>query len=180
MQADGSLVRPAESHDAAACLAIYRPYVENTAVSWELEVPTVSEMAARIASAREHHEWLVLEREGRVIGFAYGHAFNRLPAYRWSTETGIYVDADHQRAGGGRELYTRLLSRLAERGYRRAFAGITQPNEASTGFHRSLGFTDAGLYRRVEWKHDSWHDVAWMQLDLLGAEDRGEPPRSID
>lgn len=179
MAATGSLVRPAESRDAAACLAIYRPYVENTAVSWELEVPTAQEMGARIASAREQHEWLVLERDGRVVGFAYGHTLTRFPAFRWSTETGIYVDAGHQRSGAGRELYTRLLGRLAERGYRRAFAGITQPNEASTAFHRSLGFTEAGVYRRVQWKHDSWHDVAWLQLDLLGAGDRGEPPGPI-
>ena len=81
--------------------------------------------------------------------------------------------------GGGRELYTRLLRRLTERGYRQAFAGITQPNEASNSFHRSFGFQDAGLYRRVEWKHDGWHDVAWMQLDLLGAVDQDRPPGPI-
>ena len=86
-----------------------------------------------------------------------------------------YVDIAHHRTGGGRELYTQLLRRLTERGYRRAFAGITQPNEASNGFHRSFGFRHAGLYRRVGWKHDSWHDVAWMQLDLLGAAEQDGP-----
>jgi L-amino acid N-acyltransferase YncA len=175
MQAIG-VVRPASPQDAAACVAIYRPYVLDTAISWEIDVPTVQEMAARIAAA---HEWLVLERDDRIIGFAYGHALNRLASYQWSVETGIYVHVDHQRAGGGRGLYTQLLRRLAERGYRRALAGITQPNEASNGFHRSFGFTDAGLYRRVEWKHGSWHDVAWMQLDLLGPADQEAPPGPI-
>ncbi|MGO9924973.1 MAG: N-acetyltransferase family protein [Mycobacterium sp.] len=179
MPASSTLVRPASPHDAAGCIAIYRPYVLDTAISWEIEVPTVAEMAARIAAARDTHEWLVLERDDQIIGFAYGHAFNRLAAYQWSAETGIYVDVDHHRSGGGSKLYMRLLRRLTERGYRRAFAGITQPNEASNGFHRSFGFQDAGLYRRVEWKHDSWHDVAWMQLDLLGTADRGEPPSPI-
>ena len=92
----------------------------------------------------------------------------RLATVRWSTETGIYVDAGHHRVGGGRELYTHLLRRLTERGYRQAFAGITQSNEASTSFHRSFGFQDVGRYRRAAWKHGSWHDVAWMQLDLSG------------
>ena len=92
---------------------------------------------------------------------------------------GIYIDVDHHRAGGGRKLYTQLLRRITERGYLRAFAGITQPNEASNGFHRSFGFQDAGVYRRVEWKHDSWHDVAWMQLDLLGSADQDGPPGPI-
>lgn len=179
MHASGDLVRPASATDAAACLAVYRFYVERTAISWEIDVPTENEMATRIAAAQAAHEWLVLERDRRVIGFAYGHAFNRLATYQWSTEIGIYVDTGHRRSGGGRKLYTELLRRLTERGYRQAFAGITQPNEASTAFHRSFGFTDAGLYRRVEWKHGSWHDVAWMQLELLSRAGPDEPPGPI-
>jgi L-amino acid N-acyltransferase YncA len=173
------LVRPASAQDAAACVAIYRPYVRDTTISWEIEVPTVDEMAARIDSAREAHEWLVLEREGQILGFAYAHALRRLSSYQWSTETGIYVSGDHHRAGGGRMLYTQLLRRITERGYRRAFAGITQPNDASNRFHRSFGFQDAGLHRRVEWKHNSWHDVAWMQLDLVDTTDQDEAPGPI-
>jgi L-amino acid N-acyltransferase YncA len=179
MQAISSSVRQASPQDAAGCVAIYRPYVEATAISWEIEVPTVGEMAARITAARKTHEWLILERDDQIIGFAYGHAFNRFPAYQWSAETGVYINVDHHRAGGGRKLYTQLLHRLTERGYWRAFAGITQPSQASNGFHRSFGFQDAGLYRHVEWKHDSWHDVAWMQLDLLGTGDQEGPPSPI-
>jgi L-amino acid N-acyltransferase YncA len=173
-------VRQAGPQDAVGCLTIYRPYVENTAVSWELDVPTVDEMAQRITAACEMHAWLVLESADRTVGFAYGHALNRLPSYRWSVETGLYVADDHHRCGGGRKLYTQLLNRLGERGYRRAFAGITQPNEASNGFHRSMGFGDVGLYRRVEWKHDRWHDVAWMQFDLPGSADSTDPPGLIN
>ncbi|PRI15969.1 GNAT family N-acetyltransferase [Mycobacterium shigaense] len=175
--ADG--VRPASAHDAAACMAIYRPYVEQTAISWELDVPSVDEMAARITAARRTHEWLMLEDDGHAIGFAYGHTLHRLPTYQWSAETGIYVDPDHHREGGGRRLYTHLLHRLTERGYRRVFAGITQPNEASNGFHRSFGFECVGLYRRVEWKLDRWHDVAWMQLDLSDMDDEDKAPGVI-
>ena len=179
MAASSSGVRPASAQDAGACLAIYRPYVQDTAISWEIDVPTADEMAARIGGLRATHDWLVLERDDQIIGFAYGQPLKRLAAFQWSAETGIYVDVHHHRAGGGRELYTQLLRRLTERGYRQAFAGITQPNEASNGFHRSFGFQDAGLYRRVAWKHDSWHDVAWMQLDLLGTADQDGPPGPI-
>jgi len=178
MQASSG-VRPASPQDAAACVAIYRPYVLDTAISWEIEVPGVDEMAARITAARDTHEWLILERDDQIIGFAYGHTLNRFPAYRWSAETGIYMHVDHHRTGGGHKLYAQLLGRLTERGYRRAFAGITQPNEASNCFHRAFGFQKAALYRRVEWKHNSWHDVAWMQLDLLGSADQEAPPGPI-
>ncbi len=148
MEASSSGVRPASAQDAAACLAIYRPYVQNTPISWEIDVPTTDEMAARIEGLCATHAWLVLERDDQIIGFAYGQPLKRLATFRWSTETGIYVDAGHHRAGGGRELYTRLLRRLTERGYRQAFAGITQPNEASTAFtdpsgSRMSAYTDA-------------------------------------
>jgi L-amino acid N-acyltransferase YncA len=179
MQAMNGRVRQATPQDAAACVAIYRPYVENTAISWEIDVPTVDEMASRIAGLRAAHEWLVLERQDQIVGFAYGQPLKRLPTFQWTVETGIYLHVDHHRTGGGRELYTRLLRRLTERGYRQAFAGITQPNEASNGFHRSFGFEDVGLYRRVEWKLASWHDVAWMQLDLRDPGERNGQPRPI-
>ena len=165
--------------DARACIAIYRPYVEDTAITFETEVPTPAEMAARIAAARKTHEWLVLEHDGDVIGYAFAHAFNPRAAYQWSTETSIYIAANHHRAGGGRKLYAQLLQRLVDRGYRRAFAGISQPSPASNSFHRSFGFEQVGLYRGVGWKHGSWHDVAWMQLDLLGAAEDKRPPTPI-
>jgi L-amino acid N-acyltransferase YncA len=133
-------------------------------------------MAARIDGLRATHEWLVLERDDQIIGFAYGQPMKRLATFQWSAETGIYVDSAHHRAGAGRELYTQLLRRLAERGYRQVFAGIAQPNEPSNGFHRSSVFRDAGLFRRVAWKHNSWHDVAWMQLDLLDSDSPDGPP----
>jgi L-amino acid N-acyltransferase YncA len=110
--------------------------------------------------ARATHELLVLELDDQIVGFAYGQPLKRLATFQWSAETGTYVDVDHHRAGGGRELYTQLLRRLTERGYRQAFVGITQPNEASNSFHRSFGFQGAGLYRRAAWKRDCWHDVA--------------------
>ena len=179
MHAMSGIVRPAVPQDAAACVAIYRPYVENTAISWEIEVPTVDEMASRIDGLRATHEWLVLERGDQIVGFAYGQPLKRLASFRWSAETGIYMTSPITAPAVGATLYTRLLRRLTERGYRQAFAGITQPNEASNEFHRSFGFQDAGTYRRVAWKHDSWHDVAWMQLDLLGPADRDGPPGPI-
>jgi GNAT superfamily N-acetyltransferase len=91
-------------------------------------------MAARIDGLRSTHEWLVLERDDQIIGFACGQPLKRLAAFRWSPETGIYVDVDHDRAGAGRELFSQLLRRLTERGYRQAFAGITQTQRGQQQF----------------------------------------------
>jgi phosphinothricin acetyltransferase len=179
VEANSSFVRPATSEDAIACLAIYRPYVEGTAITFETSVPRPSEMAVRIRASRDTHEWLVLEHHDALIGYAYAHEFNPRTAYQWSAETSIYLTESQQRRGGGSKLYAQLLRRLTERGYRRAFAGITQPNLASNAFHQSFGFQAAGLFRNVGWKDGRWHDVSWMQLDLLGTAEQDGPPHTI-
>lgn len=157
--------RAATERDGDACAAIYAPYVTDTVISFELEPPTPEQMAARIAAARRY-AWLVLEDGGEVIGYAYGHPFAERAAYRWSCETSIYLAAGRRGNGGGRLLYVALLARLAARGYRRAMAGMTLPNEASEGLHLALGFEPAGVYRKVGWKNGAWHDVAWVQKTI--------------
>lgn len=107
-----SFVRPASPQDAPACVAIYCPYVDDTAVTFETEVPDTSEMATRIAAARNTHEWLVLERDNEVIGYAYAHAFNPRAAYQWSAETSIYIST-------GLPAWTTGLSRQAPARFRR-------------------------------------------------------------
>jgi L-amino acid N-acyltransferase YncA len=166
--ASGLSVRPATVADAAACAAIYAPYVNDTAVSFELEPPAAGEMAERIEAAGRSHAWLVLEDGGRVVGYAYGGPMHRRAAYRWSCEVSVYVETGRRRSGAGRALYEALFERLAERGFRTAIAGMTLPNEASAGLHRTMGFEQIGVYRDIGWKLGSWHDVAWMQRSLAG------------
>jgi L-amino acid N-acyltransferase YncA len=159
-------VRPAELRDATACAAIYSPYVTETAVSFERDPPTESEMAQRIADYAHTHAWLVLEAGEMVVGYAYGAPFHRRAAYRWACEVSVYLEMGRRRTGGGRALYQALLARLAERGYLTALAGMTLPNEASVGLHRAMGFEPAGTYRNIGYKLGRWHDVAWVQLEL--------------
>ena len=159
-------VRPASVADAEACASIYAPYVTDTVISFETEAPSAAEMASRIATALENHAWLVLEEDGRVVGFAYGGRFAPRAAYRWSCEVSVYLEMGRRRTGGGRALYEALLERLAELGYHSALAGMTLPNEASAGLHRAMGFEPVGTHREIGFKHDAWHDVAWMQRRL--------------
>lgn len=170
-------IRDARAHDAEACAAIYAPYVTETAISFETSPPSSAQMWERMTEALRTHAWLVAERDGEVIGYAYGHPFASRAAYRWSCESSIYLARDHRGAGAGRALYEALLDRLAGRGYRTVLAGMTLPNEASAGLHRALGYQLAGTYRRVGWKNEAWHDVAWFQRDLGSAEERPTEPR---
>jgi len=166
-------VRRAGAHDGDACAAIYQPYVTDTAVTFEIDPPSPAEMTTRIAAYSASHEWLVLEHAGRVVGYAYGAPFHARAAYRWACEVSVYLELGRRRTGGGRALYEALLERLLQRGFRIAMAGMTLPNEASVGLHRVMGFEPVGTYRRIGFKHGSWHDVAWTQRVLA---DGDEPP----
>ena len=160
------IIRDATTDDAAACAAIYAPYVRDTAISFETDPPTPEQMAERIAVAQRAHAWLVLG-DSAVLGYAYGSVFKARAAYRFSCEVSVYLERGRHRAGGGRMLYEALFTRLADRGYRTAVAGMTLPNDASVGLHRALGFELVGTYRRIGWKQGAWHDVMWMQRALV-------------
>lgn len=171
------LIRDARVEDAAACAAIYAPYVTGTAISLETDPPPPAEMAERIAAALRSYAWLVLEESGRVVGYAYGGPFNPRAGYRWACQVSVYLERGRRRTGGGRALYEALFDRLAERGFRTLLAGMTLPNEASVGLHRALGFEPVGTYRRIGYKHGGWHDVAWAQRSIGGTEDPPAEPR---
>jgi L-amino acid N-acyltransferase YncA len=164
-------IRHARASDAEAMLAIYRPYVTESAVSFELEAPAAAEFAERIAAAQSRWVWLAAESDRGVAGYAYASSYKSRAAYRWSVETAVYVHPDHRGRGVGAALYARLFEALAEKGYCMAYAGITTPNQQSEEFHRTLGFTRIGVFRHAGWKFGRWHDVAWWQREL-----RDEPP----
>ncbi len=159
-------LRDATRADAAACAALYAPYVTGTAITFEYEPPTAQEMAARIAACQERHAWVVLEDDRGIAGYAYGGPFRTRDAYRWTCEVSVYLRVGHRRTGAGRALYGALLPRLAQRGMHTAIACMTLPNDASVGLHRALGFQDAGVMRQAGRKFDAWHDIAWAQLEL--------------
>ncbi|MBX9662797.1 arsinothricin resistance N-acetyltransferase ArsN1 family B [Novosphingobium sp.] len=164
--AEALTIRDARPEDAQACAAIYRPHVEGSWVSFELEAPDAEEMARRIADYGKSHAWLVAERDGAIAGYAYGSPHRTRAAYASSCDVAIYVSAAFPRAGVGRALYGELLPRLKAKGFHAAFAGIAQPNPASIALHEACGFTPVGVYREVGWKMGAWRDVGWWQRVL--------------
>jgi phosphinothricin acetyltransferase len=173
----GSLRHADPDRDAAACAAIYGPYVSASAASFEEVAPSAAEFAGRIATLSRSYPWLVLERDGRVVGYAFACPHHERAAYRWAATVGVYIDPDHHRAGGGRLLYGGLLDLLRRQGLWVAVAGITLPNDPSVGLHRAFGFEEVGVYRGIGWKAGAWRDVAWWQLRLrpVAATDEGPP-----
>ena len=165
-------IRAVRPEDASGIAAIYAPYVTETPISFELVAPTTAEIQRRIEEHPAPHPWLVCERDGEVLGYAYASPHRAREAYRWSVDVSAYVRKGATRQGIGRSLYEALIPRLRELGFANAFAGIALPNAASVALHEGAGFAHLGTYRRVGYKLGAWHDVGWWQL-MLAAGDHG-------
>lgn len=155
-----SRIRMATPEDAARVAEIYRPYVENTAVTFETVPPDEAAMRSRIAEHLKAYPYLVMEEEGRVVGYAYAGAFHERYAYRPTVELSVYVDEAFRGAGRGEALIRELLSRLkADPRYFTAMAVIVHPNPRSERMFEKLGFEVAGRYENVGWKLGAWRSV---------------------
>lgn len=156
--------------DAAAIADIYRPSVEGGLASFEEVAPDAAEMARRMRATLAHTPWLVAEKEGEVVGYAYAGWHQERPGYRWSVNISVYVAAAARRQGIGRRLYDELLPILRRQGFVNVYAGITLPNPASVALHEGIGMRRIGVYEHVGFKLGAWHDVAWYGLRLAEPE----------
>ncbi|MBE8951644.1 MAG: GNAT family N-acetyltransferase, partial [Quinella sp. 1Q7] len=139
-------IRKAELKDAEELLSIYAPYVEKTAVTFEYEVPSLEEFQNRMKGIMERYPYLVAEKEGRIIGYAYTCRFHPRDAYQWCAETAIYLEMDQRHHGAGRALYRRLEDISVLQGIRNLNACIAYPEGedpyldlGSPLFHEKMG-----------------------------------------
>lgn len=162
------VIRPSTPADAPALAAIYGWNVLNGTGTFELEAPDDAEMARRREAVLANGlPWLVAERDGQVLGYAYANLFRPRRAYRFCLEDSIYLAPAAKGQGVGKLLLAELLSQCEARGARQMLAVIgDSANAASIGVHRALGFEQTGLIRSAGWKFDRWLDVVMMQRAL--------------
>lgn len=172
-------IRFANAGDAAAIAEIYAPNVAGNAISFEAEPPTREVMRQRICSTLAQLPWLVCERAGELLGYAYASPHSERAAYAWSLNASVYIAEACRRQGVARALYTSLFALVRLAGYYSVHAGVTLPNAASVGLHESLGFLPVGVYRAVGFKLGAWHDVGWWQLELRPRNGAPAPPVAL-
>lgn len=170
------LIRPSDAADLPQITAIYGWNVQNGTGTFELEAPDMAEMTRRRDDVLSKDlPWLVAEREGQVLGYAYANHFRPRKAYRFCLEDSIYLAREAQGQGVGKLLLAELLSRCEARGARQMLAVIgDSKNAGSIGVHKALGFEQTGLIRSAGWKFDRWLDVVMMQR-ALGVGDTATP-----
>ena len=163
-------IRSAVPEDAGRLLEIYAYYVENTAISFEYDVPTPEEFRSRIAHTLERYPYLVLEEGGVIRGYAYAGPFKARAAYRRSCEVSIYLDHSAKGKGYGRRLYEALEEALKAQGVLNLYACIGDPivedeylTKNSEQFHQHLGFVKVGEFHRCGYKFGRWYNMIWME-----------------
>ena len=157
------VIRRAAESDAPALLDIYAPYIRDTAITFEYDVPTAEEFVARIADILKTHPYLVCEQDGKPVGYAYAHRIRERAAYDWAAELSIYLAPEAQGQGVGTALYRCLVDLLAMQNLRILYGCVTLPNGKSQKLHEKLGFSLVGVWHGSGWKRNGWHDVGWFE-----------------
>lgn len=163
-------IRVATPQDAEALLAVYAPYVTDTAITFEYEVPSLTEFRERIRHTLERYPYLVMEQDGEILGYAYAGPFKERAAYDWAVETTIYVKQGMKEQGIGRKLYQALEDTLIRQNILNLNACIGYPTvedeyltRNSMEFHQHLGYRLVGQFYQCGYKFGRWYDMVWME-----------------
>lgn len=166
-------IRIATEQDAAALLAIYAPYVEKTAITFEYAVPSATAFAERIRRTVARYPYLVAEADGEAVGYAYAGFFHERAAYGWAAETSVYVRMDRRRQGIGGSLYAALEELLKRQGILNLNACIAHSEKAdaylpgdSVAFHERQGYRLAGEFHACGYKFNRWYHMIWMEKHI--------------
>ena len=181
MAAD-TVIRPAKPEDAQALVDIYRYYVLHTAITFEYEVPDVEEFRARMEKTLQRYPYLVAERAGRIVGYAYAGPYRTRAAYDWCAELSVYLHREERGHGIGRALYEALEEGLKRMGILNLYACIACPQIedetltfASICFHNRMGYEQCGLFHSCGYKFDRWYDMVLMEKQI-GVHQQHQPP----
>lgn len=167
------ILRTATANDAAELLDIYAYYVNNTAITFEYDVPSVEEFAERITNTLKKYPYIVAECDGKAVGYAYASAFKARAAYDWAVETSIYVRHGLVRCGIGKALHNTLESALKAMGVLNMNACIAYPDKPdihlddnSARFHKHMGYRTVGEFKKCGYKFGSWYNMIWMEKHI--------------
>lgn len=160
-------LRLANINDAQDILNIYKPYVKNTTITFEYDVPSLDEFKNRISTISENFPYIVCEIDDAIVGYAYASKYRGRAAFNWTVELSIYVNENYHNHKVSHKLYSSLLDILKIQGVYNAYACITIPNEKSKKFHDKFGFNLVGTFTNSGYKSGKWIDVIWMEKNLI-------------
>ena len=171
--ANALTIRTARPLDASALLSVYAPYVQQTAITFEYDVPSLEEFTRRIEQTLARYPYLIAEKNAEIVGYAYASPLHSRPAYDWAVETSIYVSQTCRKSGIGRALHDALENVLQAQGILNMNACIAVPTiedeyltRNSQEFHTHLGYRLVGEFHACGYKFHRWYNMVWMEKQI--------------
>ncbi len=158
--------RRATEEDVVSILAIYAPYVTDSAITFEYDVPSEEEFRQRIRTISAEYPYFVCESDGQIIGYAYAHRHMERAAYQWNAEISIYIRQGFTGKGLGKTMCQALIDLLRLQGIRNVFSCVTIPNERSAHLHHSMEFSTEGIFQNAGYKCGKWQTIAWFRKNI--------------
>ncbi|WP_297137342.1 GNAT family N-acetyltransferase [Terrisporobacter sp.] len=155
-------IRFATIDDTEKILSIYEPYIKNTAITFEYDIPSLDEFSTRIKNICKDYPYLVCEIDGKIAGYAYANRAMSRAAFNWNVELSIYIDTNYRGQGIGKSLYSALLKILTHQNIVNVYALVVTPNESSEKLHKYFGFEEVGLHPNTGYKLGNWHNLSYL------------------
>jgi L-amino acid N-acyltransferase YncA len=166
-------MRMANENDAEEILRVYAPYINDTVITFEYEIPTINEFKNRIRKISLDYPYLVCTLDEKIIGYAYSYRYKERAAYQWNVELSVYIDNSYLHCGIGKALYSALIEISKLQNIQNIYGGVTYPNKNSEKLHEYFSFKKLGVYHNTGYKFGKWHDVTWFEKSV--DEYYGEP-----
>lgn len=170
-------MRMARETDASGILGIYAPYIKDTVITFEYEIPTLNEFKNRIRKISADYPYLVCTLDEKIIGYAYSYRHKERAAYQWNVELSVYIDNSYLNYGLGKAFYTALIEISKLQNIKNIYGGVTYPNKNSEKLHEYFSFKKLGVYHNTGYKFGKWHDVTWFEKNIR--ESDGEPKQLL-
>ena len=172
-------IRMSREDDAKEILEIYTPYVTDTSITFECDVPSLEEFRNRIRDISLRYPYLVCVIDDKIVGYAYSHRYQERAAYQWNAELSVYVDKSYLRFGIGKALYSALIDISKLQNIHNVYGVVTSPNKNSEKLHEYFGFNKVGVYHNTGYKCGKWHNVMLFEKNINNYENSPKQVLSI-
>jgi phosphinothricin acetyltransferase len=176
---DDLVIRFANEDDAEGILAVYTPYILDTTITYEYDIPSIENMKQRIQGVQSFYPYLVCTYNHEIVGYAYASKHKERAAFQWGAEISVYIKEDFHGSGVASRLYDRIIAFLYEQGIYKLYALIDAPNEKSERFHLKRGFKEIGSILNTAYKLGKWCNLKYYEKTLRECKEEPAPLRSI-
>jgi L-amino acid N-acyltransferase YncA len=156
------MIRAAVAADAAELVALWNPWIRDSAITFNAVEKTEADICAMIS---ERPCFIVYVKNG-VQGFATYGQFRGGVGYATCMEHTIILSPKARGLGAGRSLMAAIELDAKAKGAHQMIAAVSGENPAGCAFHAAIGYTRIAQIREAGFKFGRFMDLILMQKIL--------------